>query len=137
MRWETIHKAAGPGPNMADYESERGSFTWAQARGALGGLPGGRGLNIAYEAVDRHATGPRRDHVALRCIERSGACRTITYAELAERSNRFANALDNLGVGVGERVFVLAPRVVRPLRRRPRHAQAPQRAVSAVLGIRT
>jgi len=97
---------------MADYESERGSFTWAQARGALDGLPGGRGLNIAYEAVDRHAAGARRDHVALRCIERSGARRDITYAELAEASNRFANALDDLGVGVGERVFVLAPRVV-------------------------
>ena len=32
----------------------------------------GQGLNIAYEAVDRHAAGARRDVVALRCIGRDG-----------------------------------------------------------------
>ena len=42
-------------PNMVDYERERASFTWDAARRALDGLPGGRGLNIAHEAVVRHA----------------------------------------------------------------------------------
>ena len=38
---------------------------WDAARRALEGLPGG-GLNIAHEAVDRHARGPRAGHVAIR-----------------------------------------------------------------------
>ncbi len=95
---------------MADYATERASFTWALARRQLDGLPDGRGINIAHEAVDRHAAGARRDHVALRCLERHGGRRDVTYGELAERSNRFANLLDALGVVPGDRVFVLLPR---------------------------
>jgi len=45
------------GANMADYERACAEFSWAEARRELAGLPGG-GLNIAYEAVDRHADGP-------------------------------------------------------------------------------
>lgn len=113
MRWEVIHKGRAAGdapPNMVDYEDERARFTWAAARKDLDGLPGGRGLNIAHEAVDRHAAGPRRSHVALRCLGRHGERRDITYAELAERSSRFAHVLDQLGVGAAERVFVLMGR---------------------------
>ena len=115
MRWEAITKK-GPttgveAPNMADYDAECRSFSWARARGFLDGLPGGRGLNMAHEAVDRHAAGARRDHVALRCIHRGGGRDEVTYGELAERTNRFANVLGRLGVGPTERVFVLAPRV--------------------------
>ncbi len=47
-----------------------GGFTWRRARADLDGLPGGRGLNIAHEAVDRHADGPLAGHVALRCVAR-------------------------------------------------------------------
>ena len=113
MAWDTIHKARRGGhvaPNMADYEGERARFSWETARRLLSGLPGGRGLNVAHEAVDRHAAGPRGGHVALRCIDRAGTRRDISYAQLAERSNRFANVLDGLGIVPGERVFVLMPR---------------------------
>lgn len=115
VRWETIHKSIQRGirrPNMVDYEVERATFTWEDARTALDGLPGGRGLNIAHEAVDRHAAGSRRDHVALRCVGRHGERQDVTYGELAERTSRFANALEVLGVQAGERVFVLLPRAV-------------------------
>lgn len=96
-------------PNVADYAAARASFDWAAARRELAGLPAG-GINIAHEAVDRHADGPRADHVALRFVGRSGAVRDLTYRDLRERTARFANALTGLGVGAGERVFVLAPR---------------------------
>jgi hypothetical protein len=43
-------------PNLADYDQARADFTWEAARAELDGLPGGRGLNIAHEAVDRHAS---------------------------------------------------------------------------------
>ncbi len=101
-------------PNLADYAAAAASFSWNDARAELDGLPGGKGLNIAHEAVDRHATGPYGDAVALRWLGKGRGTesgRDLTYRELAALSNRFANALCALGVTKGERVFVLAPRV--------------------------
>jgi acetyl-CoA synthetase len=98
-------------PNLADYDSARAEFSWDRARHLLDGLPDG-GLNIAHEAVERHAAGPRRSHVALRCLSRHGGdVRDLTYADLSELTNRFANVLDGLGVGAGEVVFTLSGRV--------------------------
>jgi hypothetical protein len=96
-------------PHLADYEAARAGFSWRQARQALDGLPGG-GLNIAHEAVDRHAAGSRRDHEALRFIRADGGTRSWTYAQLAEESARFATVLRDLGVGRGQRVFSLLGR---------------------------
>ena len=96
-------------PNLPDDPAFRREFAWATAAAELDGLPGG-GLNIAHEAVDRHAAGARADHVALRCVDRDGGVRDVTYAELSEQTGRFAAALRALGIRRGERVFVLAPR---------------------------
>jgi acetyl-CoA synthetase len=85
--------------------------TWAAARATLDGLPGDGGLNIAYECVERHAGGPRASHLALRFLGRRGEVRDYSYADLAGLTSRFANVLDALGVGVGERVFFLTGRV--------------------------
>jgi acetyl-CoA synthetase len=93
--------AAAVEPNLRDYEQARATFSWAAARAELGGLPGGRGLNIAHAAVDRHADGPRREMIALRWRGRHGEVRDINYGELAELTNRFANVLRGLGVGPG------------------------------------
>jgi acetyl-CoA synthetase len=98
-------------PNLSDYNSVRAEFDWAKARRALDGLPDGRGLNIAHEAVDRHVLGPRADRVALRWLGKSGERREFTYRDLAAETNRFANALRGVGISPGERVFVLLGRV--------------------------
>jgi acetyl-CoA synthetase len=37
----------------------------------LSGLPHGRGLNIAHEAADHNATGPRPDRIALPALGES------------------------------------------------------------------
>jgi acetyl-CoA synthetase len=96
---------------MASYAEARASFSWERAREALDGLPGSGGLNIAHEAVDRHAAGSRARRVALRCLGKDGSIRDLTYAELGAQSSRFANVLRSLGVGKGDRVFVLTGRV--------------------------
>ncbi|MGC8462065.1 MAG: AMP-binding protein [Acidimicrobiales bacterium] len=83
---------------------------WDAARAELDGLPGGRGLNMAYEAADRHAAGPRRDQVAVRCLGRRGDRLDVTYGELADASSRFAHGLDDLGVPPGELVYLLLGR---------------------------
>ena len=98
-------------PNLLDYESEREADVWARARARLAGLPGNRGLNIAHEAVDRHALGDRRDHVALRCIGRDGQSRDFTYGDLAGLSSQFANTLGALGLGKGDVVCSLTGRI--------------------------
>lgn len=110
MHWETIHKDPPVVlPRLVDYDRARSAFTWSQARTALSGLPGG-GLNIAHEAVDRHAASDRADEAALRCVARDGSVSTVTYRELARRTACFANVLRSLGVGRGERVFTLLGR---------------------------
>jgi acetyl-CoA synthetase len=98
-------------PNLVDYASTCAAFSWKQARAELAGLPGGAGLNIAHEAVDRHASGPRANHLALRWLGKTGERREFTFAELALATNRFANVLRSLGVGKGDRVFILADRI--------------------------
>jgi acetyl-CoA synthetase len=97
-------------PNLRGLESERAAFSWDAMRRELQGLPGG-GLNIAHEAVDRHASGARAAHVALRWLAATGGERAITYAQLARASNRFANVLRGLGVAKGDAVFVLCGRI--------------------------
>jgi len=97
-------------PNLADYAAVRAAFSWDAVRRELEGLPGG-GLNIAHEAVDRHASGRLRDRIAFRFLSMAGASRDVTFSELARLTNRFANVLKSLGIGKGDRVFVLSGRV--------------------------
>ncbi|MFO1322093.1 MAG: acetate--CoA ligase [Burkholderiales bacterium] len=97
--------------NLLDYEAACRSFSWDDTRRGLAGLPEGRGLNIAHEAVDRHAAGPRASRCALRWLGRDGAIRSFSYADLSTWTSCFANVLAALGVDAGERVFVLAGRI--------------------------
>jgi acetyl-CoA synthetase len=99
-------------PNLLDYDAECAAFTWdAARRQELQGLPGVSGLNIAHEAVDRHARSARAQQIALRCLGRHGHRRDVTYADLAHESNQFANVLARLGVTKGDRVFLLMDRI--------------------------
>jgi acetyl-CoA synthetase len=115
---ETIRKrqrADWPAPNLDDYARARSRFSWDQARAELTGLRDG-GLNIAFEAIDRHLDDGLADKVAIRWLGRdpkagAGGMRDFTYRELAALTSRFANLLEGLGVAPGERVFSLLGRV--------------------------
>jgi acetyl-CoA synthetase len=108
---ELVNPPSRVRPNLIDYGQACAGFSWASERARLTGLPGARGLNIAHEAIDRHVAAGHGGHVALRMLGKAGGARDITYAALSELTNRFAGVLDGLGVGAGERVFVLLPRV--------------------------
>ena len=97
-------------PNLADYRRERAAFSWAAERRRLAGLSGGHGINMAYEAVDRHAAGPLAQRVAFRFLQRDGRALDLTFAELRDRTNRFANVLSRLGVAPGDVVVSLTGR---------------------------
>jgi len=83
---------------------------WAAARRSLAGLPGG-GLNIAHEALDRHAAGPLAGKTAIRWLGAAGARRDVSYRELAALSSRFANLFRARGIAKGDGVFVLCGRI--------------------------
>ncbi|NEV60795.1 acetate--CoA ligase [Thiorhodococcus minor] len=113
MTWQTVHKTARPdwpAPNLDDYETADAGFSWQRARAALTGLPGG-GLNIAFEAVDRHLDDGLADKVAIRWLGKDLTQRDIRYRELAALTSNFAHLLERLGVAPGERVFSLLGRV--------------------------
>ncbi|WP_328793020.1 MULTISPECIES: acetate--CoA ligase [unclassified Streptomyces] len=111
MDHSIIHKDSGPDAvfMLQDYEQARTDFTWDRARSWLSGLPGG-GLNIGYEAVDRHLVAGHGGREALRCIAADDTVTRLTYAELGGLTGRFANLLTALGVGRQERVFTLLGR---------------------------
>jgi len=114
MTYEPITKPGASSlrvrPNLVDYEEALRSFKWDDVNKELDGLPGG-GLNLAYEAIDRHTKTGRRDKVALIWEGKNGEEERYTFAQMAALSNRFANVLTSLGVGKGDRVFVFAERL--------------------------
>ncbi len=66
-------------------------------------------FNWAYDTFDSWARDPAK--LALLWVSADGQPRRFTYAELGERSRRFANVLAGLGVAPGERIFIMLPRV--------------------------
>ena len=112
-RPSVIHKDAAKQrllPNWTEYDEERSRFSWDLARLALQDMPEGN-LNMGFEAVDRHAAGVLRYHTALRFVSRDAPAFELSYAELARQTNRFANVLQSLGIGKGDRLFLLAGRI--------------------------
>jgi acetyl-CoA synthetase len=83
-------------PFASVVEGEMGAATW---------FKGGK-LNLSHNCIDRHAAGPNRDKIALLWEGEPGEVRRITYAELSQRVQRFANVLKKLGVVKGDRVAI-------------------------------
>jgi len=73
----------------------------AQAKWFVGGK-----LNLSHNCVDRHALGARKDKVALLWEGEPGEVRKITFGELHEQVQRFANVLKGLGIKRGDRVAI-------------------------------
>jgi acetyl-CoA synthetase len=105
MRPSIIHKAA------AEFHvPPNAPIDWDTARRRLEGLPQG-GLNIAHEAVDRHAHGQLAQKTAIRWLGASGIRHDINFAELSSLSSRFANVFRARGVAKGDSIFVLCGRI--------------------------
>jgi len=98
-------------PNMGDYEAAVRTFDWSAIRAELDGLPEGRGMNIAHEAIDRHAANNNGVDTAIRWIRKDRTWRDFTYRAMKEMTNQFANVLTDLGIGRGDVVVSLLGRV--------------------------
>lgn len=95
---------------LISYESLCASFSFDSERKHLSGLPGG-GINIAYEAVERHAKSEIKTTVALRFILADKSTNDFTYEELHKQTSKFANVLSSLKIKKGDTVFTLLTRV--------------------------
>ena len=83
-----------------DYEAARADFSFS--------VP--EFFNFGFDVVDRRAQ--EKDKLALIAIDRNGEhIRHYNYSDLERESNRFANALLNLGVRKGDSVLVVLPRI--------------------------
>ena len=68
MEWDPIPKhlaELSTEPNLVDYDAAYAAFSWEEGRQAVAGLPGGGGVNIGFEALDRHVLAGRGDKLAV------------------------------------------------------------------------
>ncbi|MCQ1956214.1 acetate--CoA ligase [Arthrobacter sp. zg-Y826] len=106
--WHTAHtfekpqRLSGPDIPEADAEYTVPAIEW---------FAGGR-LNAAVNCVDRHVAAGRGNRVALHFEGEPGDRRTLTYNELLREVSRAANALQDLGIGAGDRVVIYLPVLV-------------------------
>lgn len=100
-------------PNLVDFEKSRIDHPWEGIMKELDWLPGGF-INKAYECIDRHAEGSRKDKTALIWEGKKGETESYTFGQLKEQTNNFANVLTELGVQKGDRVFFFMERIPRP-----------------------
>ncbi len=85
-------------PNMTDYEAERRNFS----------LDIPDYFNFATDVVGTWARDPHK--LAMLWVGPHNEVEQITFAQLAERSSRAANAFAQAGIARGERVLVMLPR---------------------------
>ena len=68
-------------------------------------------LNASYNCLDRHVVAGRGDKVAIHWEGEPGDTRTITYADLLDEVQKFANVLKGLGVVAGDRINIYLPMI--------------------------
>ena len=95
-------------PNLKDY-GEMKDFDWSSVEQEFSWFETGK-LNIAYEAIDKHAYSAKKDKIALFY---SDALRneSYTFYDIMIQSNKAANVLKTYAnVAKGDRVFIFMPR---------------------------
>jgi acetyl-CoA synthetase len=95
--------------NLKDYDEMYKQFDWKDAEKEFTWSETGK-VNMAHEAIDRHAETFRKNKVAL--YYRDGARKEkYTYKEMKDLSNKAGNVLKAYGdVVKGDRVFIFMPR---------------------------
>lgn len=117
MQLERISRQALKDPEKF-WAAQARALTWQQewnkvldwnpphAKWFEGGL-----LNASVNCLDRHLYSGTKDKVAIIWEAEDGETRSLTYLQLYDQVNRFANVLKNLGVQKGDRVTIYLPMV--------------------------
>ncbi len=104
---EVIHAVAN-NSNLDSYEDARNGFNWAEIEKNFTWYETGK-VNLAYEAIDRHAESAKKDKIALYYSD-DKRDEKYTFEDIRLQSNRFGNVLNKLGIAKGERMFIFMPR---------------------------
>lgn len=95
--------------NLENYEEMYQTFDWKEVEKQFSWYETGR-VNMAYEAIDKHAKSHLKDKIALYYQDGSRK-ETYTFAEMMDLSNKAGNVLKESGdVRKGDRVFIFMPR---------------------------
>ncbi|MBT2754426.1 acetate--CoA ligase [Mesobacillus foraminis] len=95
--------------NLLNYAETYGQFDWKDAEKVFSWSETGK-VNMAYEAIDRHAEGARKNKIAL-YYQDGTRKEKYTFKEMKELSNKAGNVLKAYGdVDKGDRVFIFMPR---------------------------
>ncbi|MEO8163151.1 MAG: acetate--CoA ligase, partial [Ilumatobacteraceae bacterium] len=68
-------------------------------------------LNVSYNCLDRHVLAGLGERVAFYWEGEPGDTRVVTYSQLLDEVQRFANALKSLGIAKGDRVNIYLPMI--------------------------
>ena len=94
--------------NLVDYQAVK-NFDWSTVEQEFSWFETGK-LNIAYEAIDKHANSARANKIALYYSDTTRN-ESYTFLDLMIQSNKAANVLKEYGnVVKGDRVFIFMPR---------------------------
>ncbi|WP_059171421.1 acetate--CoA ligase [Bacillus sp. FJAT-27445] len=95
--------------NLKNYSETYSSFDWKEFEKEFSWHTTGL-VNMAYEAIDRHAETHRKNKVALYYRDQKRN-EKYTFKEMKDLSNKAANVLKSYGdVEKGDRVFIFMPR---------------------------
>jgi len=95
-------------PNLRDYASAVKQFSWQDTDPLFSWHATGK-LNIAHEAIDRHAADPVQAENACLIYPLALQNTCYTYRQMRDLSNRFANVLQHLGINKSDRVCLFLP----------------------------
>ncbi|MFD1172902.1 acetate--CoA ligase [Oceanobacillus picturae] len=95
--------------NLKDYKQVKDNFSWDKVKENFSWNETGK-VNAAYEAIDRHAENPEKKNKTALLYSAPGREEKLTFQDLRNQSNRFANVLKKHDVNKGDRVFLFMPR---------------------------
>ena len=95
--------------NMKSYDNVYASFSWDDINSDFSWSKTNK-VNIAHEAIDRHAENPETAEKSCLVYSYKQQSENISFREMRDLSNKFANVLRSLRINKGERVFILLPR---------------------------
>src|SRR5436190_15006935 len=114
MHYQTIKKdlkKLKKKPNLVDYEKTYKDFSWEEAEKKEIEFFSDGTLNMAYNAIDKHAKGKKKNKTALIFHKVNDEKETYTFADMARETNKFANVLVDQGVAKEDRVFLFLPTI--------------------------
>lgn len=86
--------------NMQGYQHSVENFDWRQAKALIKGYK--NGINIGYEAIDRHVEDGYGGQTALIFLGKNDQRQHFSYQQLQKSSHRFANLLGSLEIEYGD-----------------------------------